>query len=142
MSIAGADRNNHHAPMHLTGKSRLLFLVGIWTLLENYLLPQVVIARYSLLLTTRQIKPIARAVPDATSEAIAKFIHEEIVMRFGCPDEIVTDRGANFTGKFLDYYLGRLKAKHNLTSAFHPRSNGKVERTNGILKSMLRKYAW
>ncbi|KAJ8663288.1 hypothetical protein O0I10_000526 [Lichtheimia ornata] len=61
-------------------------------------------------------------------------------MRFGCPDEIVTDRGANFMGKFLDYYLGRLKAKHNLTSAFHPRSNGKVERTNGILKSMLRKY--
>lgn len=40
----------------------------------------------------------------------------------------------------VDNYLGRLKIKHKLTSAFHPRTNGKVERLNGVLKQMLRKF--
>ncbi|CDH56331.1 predicted protein [Lichtheimia corymbifera JMRC:FSU:9682] len=82
----------------------------------------------------------ARAVPFATGEAIADFIYEEIVLPFGCMHEIVTDRGANFMSGVLANYLGRLKVKHKLTSAFHPRTNAKAERTNGIIKQMIRKY--
>ncbi|KAG1468527.1 hypothetical protein G6F56_003781 [Rhizopus delemar] len=84
--------------------------------------------------------PIARALPEATAEAVADFIYEEIVMRFGCPVEIVTDRGANFTSKLVKHYSERIKTTHKLTSAFHPRTNGKCERLNGILKTMLRKF--
>jgi transposase InsO family protein len=84
--------------------------------------------------------PIARAVPDATAEVVADFIHDEIVMRFGCPSEILTDRGANFTSHLLSAYMKKIKSKHLLTSAYHPRTNGKCERLNGILKTMLRKY--
>ncbi|KAJ8651193.1 hypothetical protein O0I10_013365, partial [Lichtheimia ornata] len=40
----------------------------------------------------------------------------------------------------LAHYLGRMKIKHKLTSAFHPRTNAKAERTNGIVKQMIRKY--
>lgn len=83
---------------------------------------------------------LARALPEATGQAIADFIYEEIVLPFGCPAEIVTDRGPNFMSKVLSLYLGRIKTHHQLTSAFHPRSNGKCERKNGILKQMLRKY--
>ena len=83
---------------------------------------------------------IARAIPDATGKAIANFLYEEIVLPFGCPAEICTDRGSNFMSKVLANYLGRIKVNHLLTSAFHPRTNSKVERTNGILKQMLRKY--
>ncbi|KAG0741236.1 hypothetical protein G6F22_005145 [Rhizopus arrhizus] len=84
--------------------------------------------------------PIARALPEATAEAVADFIYEEIVMKFGCPAEIVTDRGANFLSKLVKSYCERLNTTHRMTSAFHPRSNGKCERLNGILKTMLRKY--
>ncbi|OBZ81591.1 Transposon Tf2-6 polyprotein, partial [Choanephora cucurbitarum] len=84
--------------------------------------------------------PIARAVPVASQEAVADFIYEEIVMRFGCPTEIITDRGANFTSGLVKAYVKRLSVNHELTSAFHPRTNGKVERYNGVLKQMLRKY--
>lgn len=38
--------------------------------------------------------PVARAVPVASAEATADFIYEEIMMRFGCPVEVVTDRGS------------------------------------------------
>ncbi|EIE92297.1 hypothetical protein RO3G_17168 [Rhizopus delemar RA 99-880] len=61
-------------------------------------------------------------------------------MKFGCPAEIVTDRGANFLSKLVKSYCERLNTTHRMTSAFHPRSNGKCERLNGILKTMLRKY--
>ena len=84
--------------------------------------------------------PIARAVPEATAEAVADFIYEEIVMRFGCPQEILTDRGANFMSTVVKLYMNRIKTNHKFTSAFHPRTNGKCERLNGILKAMLRKY--
>ncbi|CDH61294.1 retrotransposon ty3-gypsy subclass [Lichtheimia corymbifera JMRC:FSU:9682] len=84
--------------------------------------------------------PIARAVHVASTKAVADFLYEEIVMRFGCPKEILTDRGTNFTSKVLAHYTRRVKMNHKLTSAFHPRTNGKCERLNGTFKAMIRKY--
>ena len=84
--------------------------------------------------------PIAKAMPVASKEAVANFIYEEIVVRFGCPIEIVTDRGSNFCSGLVEEYLKRIGTNHKLTSAFHPRTNSKVERFNGTIKNMLRKY--
>jgi hypothetical protein len=84
--------------------------------------------------------PIMRALPNATGEEIVKFIYEEIVLKFGNPMEIFTDRGANFMSKVMKQYMIKIKSKHTLTSAYHPRSNSKCERTNQIIKSMLKKY--
>jgi transposase InsO family protein len=84
--------------------------------------------------------PIARALPDATAEAVAIFLYEEIFLQFGCPSEIVSDRGANFMSDVLQRYLQMLNIKHLATSAYHPRSNGKCERLNGVIGHMLNKY--
>lgn len=51
---------------------------------------------------------IARALPEATGEAIAKFLYEEITMRFGCPQEIFSDRGPNFMSNVI-----RLRSAHS-----------------------------
>ncbi|KAG2195271.1 hypothetical protein INT47_005046 [Mucor saturninus] len=83
---------------------------------------------------------VARAMPVASKEAVADFIYEEIVMNFGAMSEIVTDRGANFTSALVQEYVKRVGAKFKLTSAYHPRSNAKAERFNGVIKQMLRKY--
>jgi transposase InsO family protein len=84
--------------------------------------------------------PVAKALKDATSEEVAKFIYEEIFMKFGVPDEILTDRGSNFTANVLENYLKHMNIKHKLTSAFHPRTNGALERFNGLFGGMLTKY--
>lgn len=84
--------------------------------------------------------PIIKALPRATSDAIVNFIYEEIVQKFGNPVDVFTDRGQNFMSKVLQQYMTRIKSKHTLTSAFHPRSNYKCERVNRIIKSMLKKY--
>ncbi|KAG2195068.1 hypothetical protein INT47_003934 [Mucor saturninus] len=82
----------------------------------------------------------ARAVPVASKEVVADFICEEIVMNFGVMSEICTDRGANFTSGLVQEYIKRIGSKFKLTSAYHPRTNAKAERFNGVIKHMLRKY--
>lgn len=84
--------------------------------------------------------PVARALPDATAESVAQFLYEEIFLQFGCPSEIVSDRGANFMSDVLQRYLERMNIKHKATSAYHPRTNGKCERLNGVIGHMLSKY--
>ena len=80
---------------------------------------------------------IARALPEATSYEVAKFIYDEIFMRFGCPEEILTDRGSNFMEAVLNQYLELMKIKHIRTTAYHPRTNGLVERFNGMIGGMM-----
>ncbi|KAG2190402.1 hypothetical protein INT47_001388, partial [Mucor saturninus] len=84
--------------------------------------------------------PIARALKNATADEIVKFLYEEIVMRFSCPVELVSDRGANFMSKILNQYMKKIKSKHIFTSAFHPRTNSKCERLNQTFKHMITKY--
>jgi transposase InsO family protein len=84
--------------------------------------------------------PIARAYQDASATTVANFLYQEIVLRFGCPQEVVSDRGSQFMSEVIAKYTKRIHINHKFTSAFHPRSNGKVERVNGMIKSMLRKY--
>lgn len=85
--------------------------------------------------------PIVRALPEATASNIVKFIYEEIVLKFGCPAELITDRGSNFMSKVLQQYTSLIRTKHGFTSAFHPRSNAKCERFNQTFKNMLIKYS-
>ena len=80
---------------------------------------------------------VVRPMKEATAQEVAKFIYEEIVSNFGCPQEILTDRGSNFTAQTLESYLRRMQIKHLRTSAYHPRTNGMVERVNGLLGQAL-----
>ena len=83
--------------------------------------------------------PFAKAIPKATEEAIADFIFDEIYMHYGAPQEIFTDGGKNLWGDVVRRYLKRIKTLHRGTSPYHPRTNGKIERLNGIIGTMLGK---
>jgi hypothetical protein len=84
--------------------------------------------------------PIARAVEDCSAEAAARFLEQEIISQFGMPEEIVSDRGAAFSSAILKNFLNNFRVKHLMTSAYHPRTNGAVERLNGEIGRTLRKY--
>jgi hypothetical protein len=83
--------------------------------------------------------PIAKAIPKATEETIADFIYDEIYMHYGAPQEIFTDGGKNLWGGVVQKYLEKMRTLHKGTSPYHPRTNGKVERLNGIIGTMLGK---
>jgi hypothetical protein len=84
--------------------------------------------------------PLAKAVECCSAEVAAKFIEQEIVSTYGIPEEIVSDRGAAFNSAILEALLARFKIKHLMTSAYHPRTNGAVERFNGEIGKILKKY--
>ena len=59
------------------------------------------------------------------------------VSRFGVPAVVTSDRGAQFTSAVWAGVCRRLGMAHNKTTAYHPQSNGMVERVHRQLKEGL-----
>ena len=81
------------------------------------------------------------AIPLRSIEA--KKIANELVKLFsrvGIPKEILTDQGSNFTSKLLKEIYHMLSIRGITTTPYHPQTDGLVERFNGTLKSMIRKF--
>ena len=75
----------------------------------------------------------------SATECVSAFIHQWVAL-FGCPEKIFCDRGAQFTSSLwteMSNYLG-CEMKHS--TAYHPQSQGLVERFLRSLKSSLRAY--
>jgi hypothetical protein len=83
--------------------------------------------------------PLARGVKDATAVTAAQLLYEEILVNFGVPQEVITDRGRNFLSQELKGFMDLVNIRHLKTSAYHPRTNGKIENYNGLLGRMLAK---
>ncbi|XP_071944659.1 uncharacterized protein [Antedon mediterranea] len=81
------------------------------------------------------------AIPLRSIEA-PKIADELIKLfsRVGVPTEILTDQGSNFTSKLLSQIYKLLSIKGLTTSPYHPQTDGLVERFNGTLKAMIRKF--
>ena len=86
--------------------------------------------------------PVAEAVTEATSATIAKFMERNIFSTYGMPIEVLTDNGMNLVSEDIERYLQTAMIKHRTTTPYHPQTNGKVERFNGILGGMLTKYLY
>ena len=97
--------------------------------------------RYILVLVdyfTRWLE--AFPLPDQTAETVAHKMVTEFVCRFVAPLEIHTDQGRNFESDLFQEVCCLLEITKTCTTAYHPSSNGLVERCNGTLGSMIRSY--
>ena len=83
----------------------------------------------------------AFAVPDQSAETIAGLLVEEIFCRHGAPQELLSDRGANFLSNLIHEVCQILKIKKVNTSGYHPQTDGLVEKFNSTLTNMLAKSA-
>ena len=82
--------------------------------------------------------PEAVALRSITATAVAEAI-VEIFGRMGLPYQVLTDRGAQFTGA-LAYQLNNLLGiVHLKTAPYHPQSNGVLERVHSTIEAMLAK---
>lgn len=82
--------------------------------------------------------PEAIPLPNSTAETCARALIRGWIARFGVPADITTDRGPQFTSS-LWTALGRaLGIDNRKTTAYHPQSNGMVERMHRQLKASLK----
>jgi transposase InsO family protein len=72
---------------------------------------------------------------------LAELYMSRIVCLHGVPKKIVSDRGTQFSSKFLERLHETLDTQLRFSSAYHPLTDGQTERDNQILEDMLRACA-
>jgi IS30 family transposase len=80
----------------------------------------------------------AALVTTQDSTATINFI-KSIVLRFGVPHSIITDNGTNFTSKEFKNYYENMGIKLKFASVAHPKTNGQVEKANGLICNGIKK---
>jgi transposase InsO family protein len=93
-----------------------------------------------LLVVVDKFSKWIKAVPVTNHEATTavKFF-ESIVYRYGVPNSIITDNGTNFTSGEFEEFAKELGIKIKYASVAHPKSNGQVEKANGLICAGLKK---
>ena len=80
------------------------------------------------------------AIPltDIKATTVAKYFYNEWVCRYGVPDYLISDQGSQFESTIFNYLLNSLDIQRRRTTAYHPASNGMIERVHATLKQTLR----
>jgi hypothetical protein len=80
---------------------------------------------------------VAVPLPDQTATTVAQAFVYRWLVYYGAQLVIITDKGFNFASKFFGVITNMFGVKQVYTSAYHPSTNGKVERFNATLADTL-----
>ncbi|GKE12014.1 hypothetical protein Tco_1415565 [Tanacetum coccineum] len=75
-----------------------------------------------------------------STENLTRLYMKEIVARHGIPVSIIFDRDSHFTSRVWQSLHKALGTQLDLSTAYHPQTNGQSERTIQTLEDMLRAY--
>ncbi|GKC01397.1 reverse transcriptase domain-containing protein [Tanacetum coccineum] len=75
---------------------------------------------------------------DYSTERLARLYIDEIVARHGVPVSIILDRDRRFTSRFWQTLQKALGTRLDMSTAYHPQTDGQSERTIQTLKDLLR----
>lgn len=96
-----------------------------------------------LLTITDRLSGYCRLVACRTKDSakdIAQLFFDEWTRFFGIPERLVSDRDKLFTSKFWRHLHERLGTRLQMSTAFHPETDGRSERTNKTAVQVLRQY--
>ena len=75
------------------------------------------------------------------AEQLAELYIKKSVRLHGVPLSIVSDRDTKFASRFWHGFQTAMGTELNLSTTFHPQTDGQSERTIQTLEDMLRAYA-
>ena len=105
-------------------------VVGLLPIINGYKYILTIIDRFSRW-------PEAFPMKDSTASVIADKFYSGWICRFGTPKIITTDQGSQFESATLNALFKLLSIQRNRTTAYHPASNGMIERWHRSLKASL-----
>ena len=73
-----------------------------------------------------------------TVEGVAELFLRQIFPRFGLPSKIISNRDPRFVSKFMKELCRLMGIVQNMSTAYHPRTDGQSERSNQWLEQYLR----
>lgn len=133
-------RKKHRSPMEITSTSSKPFerialdIVGPLTLSESG-------NKYILTLQDDLTKfSQAYAIPNHESFTVAETVVHKFICNFGLPESILTDQGKYFMSKLFSDISKLFKIKKINSTAYHPETNGALERSQSTLINYLKNY--
>lgn len=92
-----------------------------------------------ILVITDLFSRYALAVPtkDQTAPTTVKALWTALILPFGCPERILTDRGGAFESALMQQLCAMYGCQKVRTTPYHPQGNGACERLNRTLLSLL-----
>ena len=81
-------------------------------------------------------------LPSITASIVARAFRTNWILEYGPPGRIITDRGTQFTSTVMKVLSGLFGFKMSFTTAYHPKTNGRLERFHRYMKQRLRIIAF
>ncbi|KAE8976549.1 hypothetical protein PF010_g25463 [Phytophthora fragariae] len=79
----------------------------------------------------------AFAIPRLDTTTFVETMVNEVISRHGLPERLLSDQGSNFISELARSFYETLGIKKLFGAAYHPQTQGLVERFNGTLLGML-----
>ncbi len=83
---------------------------------------------------------IMAPLSEIKADKVVSFFLREVVLKFGIPWYIHSDNGSEFKNNLFKEMVDKLNSTHKFSTSYHPQSQGYVERVNGTVKKIIRKY--
>jgi transposase InsO family protein len=71
---------------------------------------------------------------------VARVFVSKVIHLHRIPKKIILDRDSRFTYRFWTSLHSALGTQLNLSTTYHPETNGQIERVNQVMEDMLRMY--
>ena len=81
----------------------------------------------------------AKAIRTNNAKVVVDFVKSNIVVRFGIPKAVISDRGTHFCNRVVEGLFKRYHVTHRVSTAYHPQTSGQAEISNREIKSILEK---
>ncbi|KAI3797887.1 hypothetical protein L1987_33151 [Smallanthus sonchifolius] len=104
-------------------------------------LPRTAKGNYTIWVIVDRLTKSAHFLPireTSSSERLAEIFIKEIMSRHGMPLSIASDRDTRFMSRFWKKFNEAMGTRLNISTAYHPQTDGQSERTIQTLEDMLR----